>query len=276
MDLRLTSLYGHGLRSDSQLILHLRCRSIDICSLQVARFDCNYHKCIRSNNYIAFSAYFDGRSRGVPWLVSRRLVTMCTLIFSDPADRLGVLDVTIKNKAFQLIGVYGPMLVVSFLTFSGASGRTWYHWNGCNLIGDWNTVLDPNLDRRAISASTNTLNVRYFRKIVERFDLVEKFRNRHPNKLAWIWNSRGPSAQLYNSLARVIARRVDLDYLGRPSFEQYKDSHHTKLCVSITLDKARHMMFSYWKFNILFGREKLPEPAGTNIKAGTVGGYYWQ
>ena len=47
----------------------------------------------------------------------------------------------------------------------------------------------------------------------------------------------------------MLARRVDLDYLGRPSFEPYKGSDHKILCVSIKLDKARRRMFGYWKFN---------------------------
>ena len=50
---------------------------------------------------------FDGRSRGVTWLISRRLDATCALVLSDPADRLCVVDVTIKDKAFRLIGVYG-------------------------------------------------------------------------------------------------------------------------------------------------------------------------
>ncbi len=39
-------------------------------------------------------------------MVSRRLVATCALVLSDPAGRLCVLDVTIKDKAFRLIGVY--------------------------------------------------------------------------------------------------------------------------------------------------------------------------
>ena len=111
MDLRLASLNGRGLRSDSRrshLLLYLQRRGIDICCLQETRFDSNFHGGILSRNYLSFLAYFDGRSRGVTWLISRRLDATCAHILSDPADRLCVLDVTIKHKAFQLIGVYGP------------------------------------------------------------------------------------------------------------------------------------------------------------------------
>ena len=116
-------------------------------------------------------------------------------------------------------------------------------------MGDLNAVLDPNLDRGAISVGTNTLDARYFREFVQRFDLVDKFRERHPNKIAWTWTGRGASAQLYSYLDRVLVKQVDFDYLGGPSFDPYKDSDHKFLCVSIKLDKARCRMSGYWKFN---------------------------
>ena len=116
-------------------------------------------------------------------------------------------------------------------------------------MGDWNAVLDPNLDREAITAGTNTLDARHFCDFVLSLDLVDKFRDRHPNKIAWNWTGRGASAQLYSYLDRVLVKRVDLDYLGGPSFDPYKGSDHKVLCVSIRLDKARSLMPGYWKFN---------------------------
>ena len=111
-----------------------------------------------------------------------------------------------------------PMSPVSSLPFSGASSRTSFRSKRVILVGDWNAVLDPNLDRGAISAGTNTLDARYFRDFVQRLDLVDKFRERHPNKIVWTWTGRGASAQLYSYLDRVLVKRVDLDYLGGPSF----------------------------------------------------------
>ena len=74
MDLRLASINGRGLRSDSRrshLFLYLQRRGIDICCLQETRFDFNFHEDILSKDYLSFSACFDGRSRGVTWLISR-------------------------------------------------------------------------------------------------------------------------------------------------------------------------------------------------------------
>ena len=253
MDLRLASLNGRGLRSDSkrsQLLLYLQRRGIDICCLQETHFDSNFYEGILARDYLSFSACFDSRSRGVTWLVSRRLDASCALVLSDPAGRLCVLDVTIKGKVFRLIGVYGPNATSELPAFFRRIEPYVVPSKRVILVGDWNAVLDPNLDRGATSAGTNPLDARYFREFVQQLDLVDKFRERHPNKIVWTWTGRGASAQLYSYLDRVLVKRVDLDYLGGPSFEPFKNSDHKFLCVSIKLDKARRRMSGYWKFNL--------------------------
>ena len=149
MDLRLASLNGRGLRSDSkrsQLLLYLQRRGIDICCLQETHFDSNFHEGILSRGYLSFSACFDGRSRGGTWLVSRRLDASCALVLSDPSGRLCVLDVTIKDKAFRLIGVYGPNVTSELPAFFWRIEPYVVPSKRVILVGDWNTVLDPNLE----------------------------------------------------------------------------------------------------------------------------------
>ena len=47
----------------------------------------------------------------------------------------------------------------------------------------------------------------------------------------------------------MLVKRVDLDLLGGPSFEAYKNSDQKILSVAISLDKAKHRMSGSWKFN---------------------------
>ena len=78
MYLRLASLNGSGLNSDSkrsQLLLNLQRRTIDICCLQETYFDSNFRKGILPRDYLSLSAYFDGRSGRVTWLISKRLIS---------------------------------------------------------------------------------------------------------------------------------------------------------------------------------------------------------
>ena len=151
-------------------------------------------------------------------------------------------------RHFGWLGFMGPMLPGSSLPFFRRIEPYVVPSKRVILVGDWNAVLDLNLDRGAISAGTNSLNARHYRDFV-RLDLVDNFRERHPNKIAWTWTGRGASAQLYSYLNRVLVKRVDLDYLGGPSFDPYKDSDHKFFCVSIRLDKTRSRMSGYLKFN---------------------------
>ena len=191
-----------------------------------------------------------------------------------------VLDVTIKDKAFRLIGVYGPNVTSELPAFSRRIEPYVVPSKRVILVGDWNAVLDPNLVPALVAPLSNSLDARYFREFVQKFDLVDKFRERHPNKLVWTWTGRGASAQLYSYLDRVLVKRVDLDHLNSLSFEPYKNSDHKFLCVSIRLDKARCRMSGYWKFNLSLLAEadfqnQLELPIKRELTGGGIMGNRW-
>ena len=108
----------------------------------------------------AFSAYFDGHSRRVTWLVSRRLIATCALVLSDPAGRLCILYVTIKDKAFRLIGVYGPNANSEQPAFFRRIKPYMIPSKRVILGGDWNAVILWMLDifaslSKDLTSSTN-------------------------------------------------------------------------------------------------------------------------
>ena len=74
----------------------------------------------------------------------------------------------------------------------------------------------------------------------------------------------------------MLVRRVDLYYLGGPSFDPYD---HKILCVSIRLDKARRMMSGYWKFNsFLLGEDDFRNQLELMLKrelSGAIGSRWW-
>ena len=101
--------------------------------------------------------------------------SVCSCSFGS-GGQIYILDVTIKDKTFRLIRVYGPNASNELPAFFRHIGPYVIPSKAVILVGDWNAVLDPNLDRGATSAGTNTLDVRHFREFVERFYLVDKFR----------------------------------------------------------------------------------------------------
>ena len=252
MDLRLASINARGLRSDSKrshLLAHLKQRGADICCIQETHFDSNFRESILSRVYEPFSAYFDGRARGVSWLICRGLSASCSLVFSDPEGRLCVLDATIKGRAFRFIGVYGPNANSELPDFFRRIEPFMTSSRRLVLAGDWNAVLDPKIDRGGARRDTNNLDAKLFRNFVERFDLADKFREEHPNKVEWTWTGRGASGQLSSYLDRVLVRRVNLDLLGSPSFNVFENYDHRFVWVNIKIDRVRIRMSGYWKLN---------------------------
>ena len=248
----MVSVNARGLRSDSKRIRlrsHLEDRGVDICVIQETHFDSSFHEDILSGVYEPFSAFFDGRSRGVTWLVSRSLKASCTLVFSDPQGRLCVLDITIKGKVFRLIGVYGPNTKSELPDFFRGIEPYMTSARPVILAGDWNAVLDPSIDRGGARRDTNNLDSKRFRNFVQRFDLVDKFRELHPNRVEWTWTGRGASGQLSSYIDRVLVRRVDLDLIGGPSFQAYNNFDHRFVYFKIRLDRPKVRMSGYWKFN---------------------------
>jgi len=253
MGLKLVSINARGLRSPSKrkhLLERLKSREVDICCIQETRFDSNFRESILSEVYEPFSACFDGRSRGVSWLFSRNLHASCSLVFSDPTGRLCVVDATIEGRAFRFIGVYGPNATSELPDFFRRIEPYVTSSRRVVLTGDWNAVLDPRVDRGEGSRATNNLDAKHFRDFVERFDLVDKHREEHPDKVEWTWTGRGASGrQLSSYIDRVLVRRVDVDFIEGPSFESIEGSDHRMIYVGLNLDRIKVRRSGYWKLN---------------------------
>lgn len=65
--------------------------------MQESRFSTRDRDDILSKRFVLYSTCFDGRSRGVPWLVSKSKNATGALVCADPSGRLCVLDITIKG-----------------------------------------------------------------------------------------------------------------------------------------------------------------------------------
>lgn len=159
---------------------NLQFLGVDICLLHENRFSSGDHDVILSKMFY-FSAYCDGRSRRISWLVSRSLKPLCTLVFADPADMIFVGDASIKDKVLRVIWVHAhkdPTEWVAFLwridPFLTVSHRV-------ILAGDRNAILDPDLDRTWTRLGTDDQDVKLFRNFTDSLYLFDKFRNELPS-----------------------------------------------------------------------------------------------
>lgn len=114
--------------------------------------------------------------------LARVQVFECNVCFciADLADRVCVQNLNIKAKSLRLIVVYAPnnygdrpdllRQIEPFLTTSRRAV----------LAGDWNFVLESDLDRIGEKSDNKNTDVKSFRDFIGKFDHVYQYRNVHP------------------------------------------------------------------------------------------------
>ena len=84
------------------------------------------------------------------------------------------------------------------------------------LMGDWNAILDPKIDKVGRGARRVERCESSLTGLMTRHDLVDRFRLDHPGREMWTWLDSSPSAKLGSYLDRVLVRRATLILLVVP------------------------------------------------------------
>ena len=117
------------------------------------------------------------------------------------------------------------------------------------LIGDWNAILDPKIDKvgwgaRRLGRCESSLVC-----LITRHNLVDRFRLDHPGREMWKWLHSSSSAKVGSNLNRVLVRRADIDFVSCPTFHLIAWTDHKLVRGSLRLAN-RSSLAGHWKFNI--------------------------
>ena len=247
----LASLNVHGLRrrdKASRLLCDLKQHGVDVAALQETYFDWRAHGRVLMKDFLIFSAFGDAHARGVSVLVKRSLDARVNVVYAGASGRLVVVDVAVKNSEFRIVAAYAPNDIAGRRSFFRQLGS--YLTDKRRrviLMGDWNAVLDPNLDRGGGKDSGRKSDSSLI-DFVKENDLVDRWRVTHPGGRMWTWSHPGPSVQLQSYLDRMLVRRVEVDFFSCPKFHWLGYTDHKMLTIRMQLgDRPRSA--SYWKFN---------------------------
>ena len=146
------------------------------------------------------------------------------------------------------------------------------------LMGDWNAILDPKIDKVGRVARRTGRCDSSLVSLMTRHDLVDRFRLDHPWQEMWTWLDSSPSAKVGSYLDRVLVRRADIDFVSCPTFHLIAWTDHKLVRVSLWLAN-RPSLAGYWKFNTsLLEIRDIRERLESLIKralVGTVTGNRW-
>ena len=183
MTVNLASLNVRGLRGSrkrTRLLGELKTLGVDAPAVQETHFTCGADCRALENDFNVFSAYGSRTSAGVSLLVGRSLDADVDVVFAGDEGRLVVADVAVKSFKFRLVAVYASNIAAERVSFFRRLVPFLDDTNRLVLMGDWNAILDPKIDK--VDRGANRLG-RCESSLVgfmTRHDLVNRFRLDHP------------------------------------------------------------------------------------------------
>ena len=219
MTLNLASLNVRGLRDSSRstrLLGELKNLGVDVGEVQETHFTCGADFRVLESDFNVFSAYGSCTSAGVSLLVGPSLDADVDVAFASDRGRLVVADVAVKSFKFRLIAVYASNIAAERVSFFRRLAPFLDDTKQPVLMGDWNAILDPKLDKVGRGANRLGRCESSLVGFMIRHDLVDRFRLDHPGPEMWTWLDRLPSANVGSYLDRVLVRRLLLISLVVP------------------------------------------------------------
>ena len=233
-----------GLRDSSKsarLHAELRNLCVDVAAVQETHFTCGADCRVLESDFNVFSAYGSRTSTGVTLLVGRSIDADVDVVFAGDGGRLVVADVAMKSFKFRLVAVYASNIAAERVSFFRRLAPFLDDTKRLVLMGDWNAILDPKIDKVGRCESSLV-------GFVTLHGLVDRFRLDHRGREMWTWLDRSPSAKVGSYLDRVLVRRADIDFVSCPTFHLIAWTDHKLIRVSLRLAN-RPSLAGYWKFN---------------------------
>ena len=156
MALNIATLNVRGLRDPSKftrLLGELKNLGVDATAVQETHFTCGADCHVLESDFNVFSAYGSRTSVGVSLLVGRRLDADVDVVFAGDRGRLVAADVAVKSFKFRLVAVYAPNIVAERVSFLLRLAPFLDDLKRLVLMGDWNAILDPKINKVGRGAS---------------------------------------------------------------------------------------------------------------------------
>ena len=185
-------------------------------------------------------------SRGVAILFGKNFEYSIGEIERDELGNMIAMDIKIDCIQVKLINVYGPNKdTPSF--YKRISDIITTNENTYVLIcGDLNIALDPQKDTYNYLNSNNPNSRKIILDLISEFDLIDIFRNLHPDANRYTWRRRNPVKQA--RLDYFLASNTLLDLVHQCEILPGYRTDHSVIKLEIFITKFKHGK-GLWKFN---------------------------
>ena len=161
------------------LLAELKNLRVDVAAAKETHFICAADCRVLENDLNVFSAYGSRSSAGVALLVGRSLDADVDVLFAGDVGRLVVADVAVKSFKFRLVVVYARNIAAERVCFFCRLAPFLDDSNQLVLMGDWNVILDPKIDKVGRGARRLGRCEISLVGLMTRHNLIDRFRLDH-------------------------------------------------------------------------------------------------
>lgn len=250
-DIRILSCNVQGLQSAEKRIdvfEYMKSKNFDIYCLQDTHFvDENVRQIIDQwGNSNSILSNFKSNARGVAVLFRKELDYKIHRQMVDDNGNYIILDMNIHNQRLTLINLYGPN-TDSPLFFKNISDLIDDIGNTDIVIcGDYNCVLNPELDYYNYKGINNVKAREEVIKLVNEKYLIDPFRENFPELKRFTWKKKNPCKQA--RLDYFLISENLFQFVKTANIDPSYRSDHAMVTLEFNLTKFKQGK-SYWKLN---------------------------
>jgi len=166
----------------TKILNHLKKLNVDIILLQETHLTDSEHKKLQTSQFshIFFSSY-SSKKRGVAILIRKNLTFTINKIITDTEGRYVIINSTINNNNITIANIYGPNNDDEHFFHSFFSILSGFSQSALIIGGDFNTVINPILDKSNTSNYRKTWHsTEIIKQYMTDFGLGDNWRQKNP------------------------------------------------------------------------------------------------
>ena len=252
--IKLCSLNCQGLGDENKrrdVFNFLRNHGYSIICLQDTHFSKSRERIIESEwGYKAVFNSFDSRSRGVAILFKNNFEFKIHHTCKDDSGNFLLVELEINEKRFLIINIYGPnkddpafyeYVMSKVLLFSNTN---------IIIVGDWNLLLNPEIDGLNYKHINNPKARLQVLKIMNDLNLFDVWREENLDKKIFTWKRKIEQGLIQmGRLDFFLVSEGIINYIKGESIRPGYRSDHSIIEIRLVFVENEVKSKTYWKFN---------------------------
>lgn len=196
--------------------------------------------------HIYSASHEGGRKRGVAILIRKNVFFNTEKVVKDKEGRYIMVKGTIGENRFTFLNLYAPNEDCP-LFFKKIASKLADEGEGIIVVGgDYNCVLNSNIDRLPADKGPRTRKSVTLLGMMDGLGLIDVWRYQHPRDRDYTYRSQVHGS--YSRLDMFLISKVDIHKVTECRIEPITLSDHSPIKIKINLDQEKQ--FRYWRLNV--------------------------